>query len=109
LLETFRLSVETQEALVFLDFIHSVRLSKKLPVFNVQNESLMKKKISTFFLIIKSDEDRGLLRAGQDHEEFGHPAYLLQDNLLVLNTISDLTALNTSYAGITFSKSFTMN
>ncbi len=36
-------------------------------------------------------------------------SYLLQDNLLVLNTISDLTALNTSYAGITFSKSFTMN
>jgi hypothetical protein len=36
-------------------------------------------------------------------------SYLLQDNLLVLNTISDLTALNTSYAGITFSKSFTMH
>jgi hypothetical protein len=36
-------------------------------------------------------------------------SYLLQDNLLVLNTISDLTTLNTSYAGITFSKSFTMN
>ncbi len=59
--------------------------------------------------IYGTNSDRGLLRAGQDHDEVGHPAYLLPTPRQVLNTISDLTALNTSYAGITFSKSFTMN
>ncbi len=34
-------------------------------------------------------------------------AYSLQDNILVLKHKADLTTLNTSYAGITLSKSFT--
>ncbi len=33
-----------------------------------------------------STEDRGLLCAGQDLDEVGHPtSYLLEDNILVLN------------------------
>ncbi len=61
-------------------------------------------------LALLQSEDRGFLRAGQDHDEVGHPAYLLPTPRQYLSSEQKSDSITFKLppilAGITFSNHF---